>query len=241
MLLLALAVVPTPARAQFSDNLGWATAGAGAALLGSALLDRPLREELFLESNHAADGGARLASALAEPVVLVPTFALAYGAGYFLHDPSVRTGVERATAALAISVAAGGAVKTMIGRVRPDAGADPDAFYPFSTTGRRQSFPSGHTAAAFAVATTLADLAPSPALKVLAIAPAVAVGWSRLYADAHWSSDVVAGALLGVASAHLARSLFPDAGGQGAFAVAVTSRGVDARFYLPIGTAGVHR
>jgi len=63
------------------------------------------------------------------------------------------------------------------------------------------SFPSGHTTTSFACATVLAALAPRAAPAFLALA--AAVGYSRLYLGVHWPLDVVAGAVLGIATALL--------------------------------------
>jgi undecaprenyl-diphosphatase len=68
---------------------------------------------------------------------------------------------------------------------------NPDAF----------SFPSGHTAAAFAVATALAGAYPGLAVAELAFAAGVAV--SRVYNGAHYPLDVAAGAILGAACGSL--------------------------------------
>jgi undecaprenyl-diphosphatase len=61
----------------------------------------------------------------------------------------------------------------------------------------RFSFPSGHTMNAFAIATVLALRYPplSPALSVLA----AGIGVSRVLLGLHFASDVLAGALLGLA------------------------------------------
>ena len=60
------------------------------------------------------------------------------------------------------------------------------------------SFPSGHTAASFAAATVLASFYPIAAPLVYALA--TGVGVSRVHLGHHFPSDVVAGAMLGVAS-----------------------------------------
>ncbi len=60
----------------------------------------------------------------------------------------------------------------------------------------RQSFPSGHTATAFATATALTYAYGFPAAAV-AYPVAAFVGLSRLAVDAHWGSDIVGGAFLG--------------------------------------------
>ena len=59
-----------------------------------------------------------------------------------------------------------------------------------------QSFPSGHTAVAFATAT---NLSYSYGWRAAAVSFPIAlfVGASRLADDMHWGSDVVAGAFIG--------------------------------------------
>jgi undecaprenyl-diphosphatase len=57
------------------------------------------------------------------------------------------------------------------------------------------SFPSGHSATAFAAATAVAILCPR--LRPAALAIAVAVGLSRIYLRVHFPLDVLVGALVG--------------------------------------------
>ena len=63
------------------------------------------------------------------------------------------------------------------------------------------SFPSGHSATAFACATTLAAFAPRYRVPFLVLAAAIA--YSRLYNGVHYPLDVLAGSLLGVLTALL--------------------------------------
>ncbi len=60
------------------------------------------------------------------------------------------------------------------------------------------SFPSSHTAVAFAVAVTLTAFLPRRAV-VVALVYAVLVGWSRVYLGVHYPLDVVGGAGIGLA------------------------------------------
>lgn len=57
------------------------------------------------------------------------------------------------------------------------------------------SFPSGHTSAAFAVATVVADYQPE--YKWPAYTLATAIGWSRVENGCHRWNEVIAGAALG--------------------------------------------
>lgn len=73
------------------------------------------------------------------------------------------------------------------------------------------SFPSGHTAMAFASAEFMRmefkDV--SPWYGVAGYAMATATGYLRMYNNKHWFSDVVAGAGIGIASTKLAYWLYP--------------------------------
>ncbi|TKT93708.1 phosphatase PAP2 family protein [Dyadobacter frigoris] len=60
------------------------------------------------------------------------------------------------------------------------------------------SFPSGHTTAAFALFTILALESKSPVLKVLLLLPPLLVAYSRMYLLAHFLGDVFLGSFLGI-------------------------------------------
>ena len=93
------------------------------------------------------------------------------------------------------------AVKPLGRRRRPDraAGQVPVARHvrmPSST-----SFPSGHSAAAFAFATGVGHVAPRAAIPLRGLAAAVA--YSRVHTGVHYPGDVLAGALMGTALAQI--------------------------------------
>ena len=103
----------------------------------------------------------------------------------------VRLGVSVGSAALVATIASY-PLKRIFKRRRPSSTQgpafalipDPDAF----------SFPSGHTCAAFSVATALAE---TGTLGVIFAALAGLIGISRIYLRAHYPLDVLAGGCLG--------------------------------------------
>jgi undecaprenyl-diphosphatase len=84
-------------------------------------------------------------------------------------------------------------LKEFFDRQRPPV-ADPDLGSLAAIPGN-PSFPSGHSATAFAAATAVAILCPR--LRPYALAIAAAVALSRVYLRVHFPLDVVAGALVG--------------------------------------------
>jgi membrane-associated phospholipid phosphatase len=119
-----------------------------------------------------------------------------YGGGAIAGDDKAK-GV--AIDGLIASAIASGVITTslkyVVGRSRPNAGKGVYHFRPFSGD---VSFPSGHATQAFAVASVIATEYKSAWVQVAAYGPALLVGFARLRHDAHWASDVTAGALIGI-------------------------------------------
>lgn len=106
-----------------------------------------------------------------------------------------RVGVLALEAKIANDIVVRG-FKKSIGRKRPSSGSsDGDEFKPF---GNSDSFPSGHTASAFTLATVVADNYESKWVKYTSYGIATAVGLGRVNQGAHWVSDVAGGALVGI-------------------------------------------
>lgn len=96
----------------------------------------------------------------------------------------------------------GGTISTMKGsvhRLRPDGSAF-------------NSFPSGHTATAFAAAEFLKQEYKeiSPWYGYAGYTVAIATGTLRMYNNKHWFSDVVAGAGIGIVSTKLSYLIYPQ-------------------------------
>lgn len=87
--------------------------------------------------------------------------------------------------------------KVVVGRARPSTGDPKDTFHMFSGKSRFHSFPSGHSASAFAVATTIADQTEIILVDILAYSLATSVALSRVHDNKHWLSDVFIGSAIG--------------------------------------------
>jgi membrane-associated phospholipid phosphatase len=99
--------------------------------------------------------------------------------------------------ALILSDAATFIIKESSGRGRPQATSAKGDFKPFGFHTDYDSLPSMHTSSSFALASVLAATSDSVALKAAYYTAAAFVGFSRLYQNKHWASDVLLGAVTG--------------------------------------------
>lgn len=111
-------------------------------------------------------------------------------------------------AAIAVSGITTNLLKVSIGRARPKLW-DQEAIYglsPLTFDYDRQSFPSGHATTMFALATALGLLIPRFRIPLYALAAVFSL--TRVAVNAHFPSDIVAGAVVGtVVPLLLARAL----------------------------------
>ena len=171
----------------------WTKFGIGIAAIGGALLiDDELRHSLRRNSTTTTRSVADAVRPFGEEYSwgVLGSF---YLAGTVLKD-------DKATAVaqdgLAASLIAAGAItpllKATVGRNRPHVTG---SLFTRSANGR--SFPSGHTTQAFAIASVIASHYESPWVQTAAYTLAGLVGWSRMEHNAHYASDILAGALIG--------------------------------------------
>jgi undecaprenyl-diphosphatase len=99
---------------------------------------------------------------------------------------------------LALAIAATEALKFLTAKSRPcEIPGLAVVIAPEFCPGSLDAFPSGHSSRAFALATLLATRM-RPRVGATSLVLAGLVGLSRIYVGAHWPSDVLAGAVLGI-------------------------------------------
>lgn len=134
--------------------------------------------------------------------------------------PGRRAAVTGLLAAAASSALVNPVLKLVGRRARPDRDAASVAPARHVRMPASPSFPSGHTASAFAFAAGQTAAAGNPPLLTAAVwLLATAVGYSRVHTGVHYPGDVVAGALvggcIGVSVASLTRALVLNDTGPG--------------------------
>jgi len=215
----AMPVTTNPGLPWYETD--WGVAGIGIAASGAAILfDRSVNrfDDTKLSPRFKADALHATDALLLAPVA----FAVATMVQSPVSDPALAHASSVAvTSAVAVTILTAG-IKYVVGRDRPGPpNSDPFVFHPFdasrssfgfdsifSQDGKlTSSFPSGHTALAFAVITPYAEIYHQPLLYAIPFA----VGIGQIAAqDGHWASDAVAGGFIGWLTADLTRRFFPQ-------------------------------
>lgn len=190
----------------------WMTVGKFTLIIGAlAFADRPL-QRFALDLRNAN-------SSLQNTSRLITNFGGAYEAytlgalgayGLLFKNKKMQTTTLLAVQSYITGAAVQAVVKQLTGRQRPAAlnrnqvEGDPSFLGPFKiirdAQGRRLngSFPSGHTAVAFAAATVYAlEYKNKHWIPIFAYSAASLIGLSRITENKHWATDVLAGAALG--------------------------------------------
>lgn len=106
-----------------------------------------------------------------------------------------------------MAAATTGLLKVLIGRSRPIIyeALNITFFVPWTFESVFNSMPSGHTAVSFAGLVMLGMLFPR--VKWATWTLAIIIGLSRIYIGAHWPSDVILGAFIGMVCADIVKSV----------------------------------
>lgn len=187
-------VLSSPVRWDTAD---WITASLVVATTGAFIsLDSEIEKLVQRNRTTTTDDIAKVAKPFGDGFYLVSGMGIAYGLGSLIKNDKLKRVSLLSFESFAISGVLTTAIKSLAGRDRP-----PRTDGPYDWDGlsiRDNSFPSGHTTAAFAVATTLAEeFKDSAWIPPLSFGIAILTGLSRLNDDAHWASDVFLGGAIG--------------------------------------------
>lgn len=203
----ALLCAPLAAGAQGVDsstaNFGLRQFGLSAAILGIAVLtaDAPAARALHGAASPGTLTTARQFARMGDPTGILPIVGGVALAGIVTGNRSLQRAAAHSAEAVALASVTVEIGKYLMGRERPYADPDLDGMDFLHYSASSPAFPSGHTAAAFALATSLGDAIDRPWARVGLYALAAGTGWARMEAEAHWLSDVLAGAVIGTVSA----------------------------------------
>ena len=181
------------------DGRDWLYFGGVVAAVGLAHhYDEDVRTHFVVGASTSPANSKSYDSEDALPAAGVFAATLLYAT--FTHDQDARSESWQMFEAVAFSSATTYLLKYAGGRERPNATSDPDQWRVGG-----ESFPSGHTTAAFAIGTVFAESGNDRyrwVRRFLGYGMAGYTGYARLEHNAHWLSDTVAGAAIGMSTAH---------------------------------------
>ena len=169
--------------------------GVHEALRDFGVVDSAVYSAVAATQTPALDQGLRCLSAAADHSKISLTVA---GLLALRRGPTRHAALHGVAAVATASAVANLIGKHLVRRPRPEreAQTNPQRHVPMP---KSASFPSGHTASAFAFAFAVGSVLPVTAVPLGALA--MAVGYSRVHTGVHYAGDVAAGALVGIAAA----------------------------------------
>jgi membrane-associated phospholipid phosphatase len=173
----------------------WRAVSIGAAGVGAVLLlDRSIRDAVSQNRNETTDAIAHRFEAFGTVYSFAVLGGFYLGGTLFENPKAKATALDGLSASFITSVVVVPAIKVVVGRSRPSEDEGRFRFRPFSG---RSSFPSGHAAQAFTVASVVAAHYESIWIRGTAYGLATLAGLARIDRGRHYASDVAAGALIG--------------------------------------------
>ncbi len=195
----------------------WGIAGAAVAATGLGMLaDDPVRTEMKRQHGAAGDVLADAGNLYGTPLPAAAIGGGLYLSGLIADAPGVRRAGRHVMQAVLYAGLVTTTLKVVIGRHRPFLNDGPQVYRGPTLQDPYHSLPSGHSTLAFALSSVLAAEIDNPFATIALYGMASVTGLSRIYADRHWTSDVVLGAAIGTACgygvAHLHDIVFGHTG-----------------------------
>ena len=161
------------------------------------------------------------------------TFGGMWVAAKVAGNEEARWEVDAMRRAFIVNVISVQTLKVAFRRDRPGLGVPKDEWF----GNEDLSFPSGHTSAAFAIGTVLAESGSDTHRRLrrtLGYGLGVLTAYQRVNHDAHWLSDTVAGAAIGIAAAKVVMRRRREAEPFGHLGIAPVDDGMKLTYTVPL-------
>ncbi|MGC8521691.1 MAG: phosphatase PAP2 family protein [Steroidobacteraceae bacterium] len=193
-------------KAYYTDPLHWKRrnweyfGGAIAAVAIAHHYDTQVRNHFDAGSSRPLGGKPPSSATLTDAMPGFAAFALTWAYATVTHSSEGQSESWNMLESAGLASLTGFAMKYAFGRQRPYQTTNPNKWFAGGS-----SFPSLHVTAAFAIGTVLAE-SGNPRIRwlrrVLGYGIGLGTAYLRMKHNAHWFSDTVAAAALGIATAH---------------------------------------
>ncbi|MFW6131242.1 MAG: phosphatase PAP2 family protein [Candidatus Aminicenantaceae bacterium] len=171
------------------------------AILGTGILlytvDSDCHDWFQTHRNETSDDISGFISYFGDGGCLTGFASALYISGEIAGDKKLRKTALLSLESLLASGLLVWSIKFISGRARPYTEESYNFFHPFSLKSRYNSFPSGHSSSAFAVATVIANQSDSTLIDIFSYSLASLAAISRIHDNKHWISDVFIGSMIG--------------------------------------------
>ncbi|WP_439882110.1 phosphatase PAP2 family protein [Pontibacter sp. MBLB2868] len=188
-------------RSKALQSASIALSGAALWTLSYAYVDEPFEQFVQSHRSAVADGISLVVQPLGRQKYLLPVAGAAFVTGLIAKDKKLQQAGVISMGSIIINSAVTSTLKNTFHRYRPSTTTENHEYDEPFCGSLNGSLPSSHTSTAFTVATSIATVYKDKKyVPPIAYGVATLVGLSRINDNAHWTTDVLAGAAVGYLS-----------------------------------------
>lgn len=164
--------------------------------------DQDIKEWAQNNRNDVSNTTASIVKPFGDGTYTVPLLGTLYTYGYLSEDKKAKRTALLSIESFVLSGIIVQTIKVAGHRHRPNTNDRYDTWDGFSFSTKNQSFPSGHSQAAFSIATVIAtEYSQSSFIPPIMYSIATLTALSRINDNGHWASDAFVGAAIGYLTA----------------------------------------
>lgn len=168
-----------------------------AGTASSFLLDDEIRDIAYKNQTSTMNSVTKVGEIYGNGYFSLILSAALFSSGLLLNNSDLKNTGRILAEALIISGVSIQIIKIVSGRSRPFTKEGNNSFEFFEIDSPHNSFPSGHTLAAFTTSSVLAASIKNVYASIALYSMAGLTAYQRIYSDNHWFSDTVLAALIG--------------------------------------------